>query len=257
MGESTIRDRAAREGWRRLDQEPSRGPVEWDPNAESEPMRPVVSVIADAYRFADLAMRRGRPVEAQRYLAVAKGFERLNRADPLVRELHRYWSDEEQLLLDTESFQEMWAEDQAARRDPPNPPSETEWAEEVVLPETSAPVDAAPQQGEEAAPDSERSVEPPNPPNVFEAPPNGATESAPAAAPAPQPRPHADPTRAIAERIAAFEALIAGRRADRLPHHDLTKQLRDLKASDSANATAPPQPAPALLTRPCHDPRHR
>jgi hypothetical protein len=246
VGESTIRDRASREGWRRVDQPPPCGPEEYDERAEAEPMRPVVAVIADAYRYADLAMRRGKPVEAQRFLAVAKGFERLNRADPLVRALEVYWAKEEQLLLDTERFRQQW--DAAANAaplspeppdppNPPNPPSDDELTEEAELSERSACVEHGPN--------------PPNPPSVSEQPPGEPIEEAVLAEASASPP-------SIPDRIAGLEAAIARRRAQRLPFHDLVREISRLATSKSPGESAPPpQAPPALLTRPCHDPRHR
>jgi hypothetical protein len=151
VGESTIRDRARKEGWRRVDQEPSDAASDWDEAAEAEPMRPTRAIIADAYRFADLAMRRGRPAEAQRYLSVAKGFERLNRPDPLTRSVHDYWSDEEKMLIDTARLREEWAAamEAAATPKPPLPPEPSDLPEPPNPPnpptiERAEPAEAAP-----------------------------------------------------------------------------------------------------------------
>ena len=58
-------------------------------------MRPVLAVVADAYRLADLALRRGRAVEAHRCLQVAQGFERLLlRQDGLAEALNEHWAGE-------------------------------------------------------------------------------------------------------------------------------------------------------------------
>ena len=221
VGESTIRDRARREGWCRVDQEPSHGPVEWDEAAEAEPMRPTRAIIADAYRFADLAMRRGRPAEAQRYLSVAKGFERLNRADPLVRGLKEYWADEESMLLDTERLREQWDADLAAAAasaaalqtppDPPNPPSVSGAADRAAFSTTPEPPNPA------------------SPPNVIEA----AEEATlpPNAAPA-----EAEPT---ADRAEALRRRIAGRKLDRLPFHDLSAELRRVEGPPLTVPSAP------------------
>ena len=60
-------------------------------------MRPVLAVVADAYRLADLALRRGKPVEAHRCLQVAQGFERLMlREDGLPEALNEHWAGEEE-----------------------------------------------------------------------------------------------------------------------------------------------------------------
>lgn len=59
VGMSTIRDRARREGWRRRDHPaPPVPPLDGGEVADAEeahPMRPVVAVVADAYRQADIA----------------------------------------------------------------------------------------------------------------------------------------------------------------------------------------------------------
>lgn len=193
LGESTIRDRAAREGWRRADQPPAPPPareLELDEITEFEPMRSHIAIIADAYRFADLFMRRGRPAEARRYLAIARDFERLNRTDPLTRALHHYWDKQEQFDLDTAHLRgEIDAHE----------------------PEDHAP-------------------EPPNPPN----PPNDTQGGSPEAVPA---APASEPDLA---------ALIARRRAHRLPFHDLTAAASHaalIAAWAPPPSPQPPQPA--------------
>ena len=110
VGVSTIRDRARREGWRKRDQPSALSPaLDLLPSpAGSEPMRPAVACVADAYRAADDALRAGRFVEAQRCLAIARGFERLAaRADGLARALSEHWDGEA----------EAWS----VRHDPPWP----------------------------------------------------------------------------------------------------------------------------------------
>jgi hypothetical protein len=205
VGESTIRDRARREGWRRCDQPaPDIGRIEdaADDEDDYEPMRPVVEVIADAYRRADVAFQRGRLVDAQRCLSIARSFEALHgRRGPLATALNEHWRREA----------EDWAagapgldDDVDAPLDPPQPPN----------------------------PPS-----PPDPPCVVE---DAVAEYGAGPPPALLLDPP-DRERPVAEQIALLQQRAERRLSFGLPAHDVRTEIEGLQAYLAS--TASPSPA--------------